>query len=48
MVQERLVYVRNPHSLTEGTETLCRDNIGDLPGSPNQSLTLRENANEIG
>ncbi len=32
---ERLGYVRNPHSLMEGTETLCRDDIGDLPGSPN-------------
>ncbi len=30
----RLGYVRNPHSLMEGTETLCRDDIGDLPGSP--------------
>ncbi len=26
--------VRNPRSLMEGTETLCRDDIGDLPGSP--------------
>ncbi len=32
---ERLGYVRNPRSLMEGTETLCRDDIGDLPGSPN-------------
>ncbi len=31
---ERLGYVRNPRSLMEGTETLCRDDIGDLPGSP--------------
>ncbi len=31
---ERLGYVRNPRSLKEGTETLCRDDIGDLPGSP--------------
>ncbi len=30
----RLGYVRNPRSLMEGTETLCRDDIGDLPGSP--------------
>ncbi len=44
---ERLGYVRNPRSLMEGTETLCRDDIGDLPGSPNH-LWLRENANEIG
>ncbi len=33
--QKRLGYVRNPRSLMEGTETLCRDDIGDLPGSPN-------------
>ncbi len=45
--RERLGYVRNPRSLMEGTETLCRDNIGDLPGSP-EHLWLRENANEIG
>ncbi len=32
--RERLGYVRNPRSLMEGTETLCRDDIGDLPGSP--------------
>ncbi len=44
---ERLGYVRNPRSLMEGTETLCRDDIGDLPGSP-EHLWLRENANEIG
>ncbi len=31
---KRLGYVRNPRSLMEGTETLCRDDIGDLPGSP--------------
>ncbi len=30
----RLGYVRNPRSLMEGMETLCRDDIGDLPGSP--------------
>ncbi len=34
-VEDRLGYVRNPRSLMEGTETLCRDDIGDLPGSPN-------------
>ncbi len=44
---DRLGYVRNPRSLMEGTETLCRDDIGDLPGSP-EHLWLRENANEIG
>ncbi len=32
---KRLGYVRNPRSLMEGTETLCRDDIGDLLGSPN-------------
>ncbi len=32
--KERLGYVRNPRSLMEGTETLCRDDIGDLLGSP--------------
>ncbi len=31
---DRLGYVRNPRSLMEGTETLCRDDIGDLLGSP--------------
>ncbi len=45
--KECLGYVRNPRSLMEGTETLCRDDIGDLPGSP-EHLWLRENANEIG
>ncbi len=45
--RKRLGYVRNPHSLMEGTETLCRDDIGDLTGSP-EHLWLRENANEIG
>ncbi len=43
--EKRLGYVRNPRSLMEGTETLCRDDIGDLLGSPNH-LWLRENANE--
>ncbi len=46
-LEERLGYVRNPRSLMEGTETLCRDDIGDLLGSP-EHLWLRENANEIG
>ncbi len=32
--RERLGYVCNPRSLMEGTETLCRDDIGDIPGSP--------------
>ncbi len=32
--RDHLGYVRNPHSLMEGTETLCRDDIGDLLGSP--------------
>ncbi len=32
--KKRLGYVRNPRSLMEETETLCRDDIGDLPGSP--------------
>ncbi len=31
---ERLGYVRNPRSLMEGTETLCRDDIGDFPEAP--------------
>ncbi len=31
---ECLGYVRDPRSLMEGTETLCRDDIGDLLGSP--------------
>ncbi len=47
LIQYRLGYVRNPRSLMEGTETLCCDDIGDLPGSP-EHLWLRENANEIG
>ncbi len=46
-LRERLGYVRNPRSLMEGTETLCCDDIGDLPGSP-EHLWLRENTNEIG
>ncbi len=35
------------HSLSVGHYELCRDDIGDLPGSP-EHLWLRENANEIG
>ncbi len=46
ILRERLGYVHNPCSLMEGTETLCRDDIADLPGSP-EHLWLRENANEI-
>ncbi len=34
-------------SLSVGHYKLCRDDIGDLLGSPNH-LWLRENANEIG
>ncbi len=34
LLPERLGYVRNPRSLMEGKDTLCRDDIGDLPGSP--------------
>ncbi len=33
--KEYLGYVCNPLSLMEGTEMLCRDDIGDLLGSPN-------------
>ncbi len=33
-LRERLGYIRNPRSLMEGKEMLCRDDIGDLPGSP--------------
>ncbi len=40
-------YVCNPGSLSVGHYELCRDDIGDLPGSP-EHLWLRENANEIG
>ncbi len=32
--RKRLGYVRNLRSLMEGTEKLCRDDIGDLLGSP--------------
>ncbi len=42
---QRLSYVRNPRSLMEGTETLCREDIGVLLESPNP-LWLSENANE--
>ncbi len=38
---------RNYGSLSVGHYELCRDDIGDLPGSP-EHLWLRENANEIG
>ncbi len=31
---KRLGYVRNPRSLSVGHYELCRDDIGDLPGSP--------------
>ncbi len=34
-------------SLSVGHYELCRDDIEDLPGSP-EHLWLRENANEIG
>ncbi len=34
---ERLGYVRNPRSLMEGTETLCRDDIGIYLEAPNIS-----------
>ncbi len=37
----------NKCSLSVGHYELCRDDIGDLPGSP-EHLWLRENANEIG
>ncbi len=40
-------YVCNHGSLSVGHYELCRDDIGDLPGSP-EHLWLRENANEIG
>ncbi len=45
--QQRLGYVRNPHSPMEGTEMLCRDDIGIYLGAPIIS-DLRENANGIG
>ncbi len=38
---------QNPSSLSVGHYELCRDDIGDLLGSP-EHLWLRENANEIG
>ncbi len=36
---QRLGYVRNPHSLKEGTETLCRDDIGGFTWKPRSSLS---------
>ncbi len=45
--EQRLGYVRNPRSLMEGTETLCRDDIGIYLEAPIIS-DLREKANEIG
>ncbi len=39
---ERLGYVRNPRSLMEGTETLCRDDIGGFTWKPRTSLTKRK------
>ncbi len=36
---ERLGYVRNLRSLMEGTETLCRDDIGGFTWKPRSSLT---------
>ncbi len=35
--RKRLGYVRNPRSLMEGTETLCRDDIGIYLEAPNIS-----------
>ncbi len=42
-----LTVISNYSSLSVGHYELCRDDIGDLPGSP-EHLWLRENANEIG
>ncbi len=42
-----MFYLLKISSLSVGHYELCRDNIGDLPGSP-EHLWLRENANEIG
>ncbi len=44
---QRLVPSGNQGSLSVGHYELCRDDIGDLPGSP-EHLWLREDANEIG
>ncbi len=41
MKNYRLGYVCNPCSLTEGTETLCRDDIREFTWEPQSSLTLR-------
>ncbi len=35
--KERLGYVRNPRSMMEGTETLCRNDIGIYLEAPNIS-----------
>ncbi len=43
---KRLDYVRNPRSLMEGTEMLCRDDIRGFTWEPQSPLTLRENTNE--
>ncbi len=42
-----MFYLLKISSLSVGHYELCRDDIGDLPGSP-EHLWLRENANEIG
>ncbi len=41
-IRKRLGYVRNPRSLMEGTETLCRDDIGGFTWKPQTSLTKRK------
>ncbi len=41
------IIIKSISSLSVGHYELCRDDIGDLPGSP-EHLWLRENANEIG
>ncbi len=46
LVRERLGYIRNPLSLMEGMEMLCRDDIRGFTWEPQSCLTLRENANE--
>ncbi len=38
-MEERLGYVRNPRSLMEGMETLCRDDIVGFTWKPRTSLT---------
>ncbi len=47
MLNEASTDNSNLSSLSVGHYELCRDDIGDLPGSP-EHLWLRENANEIG